>query len=76
MEILIEKDVPIPPLQAFRKSKYPFAEMQVGDSFVFTKTGSSWAGIYTAMKGAQDQYGIKLTSRQIGDHQRRIWRTA
>jgi hypothetical protein len=68
-KIVIEKDVPLP--ASAKWSKYPFAEMEIGDSFVVPRerheqlrSASSWAG---------RRHGRKFTIRIVGE-QVRCWR--
>lgn len=72
-EIKIEKGVPLPP----RKSKYPFAEMEPGDSF-FAKPneGQSLKQLHNSIMGCARLRlfpGKKFTSRQM-DGGVRVWR--
>ena len=69
-KITIDKDVPIPEKKS-KPRKYPWADMEVGDSFempLSTKTASaqaSYAGV---------RYGMKFTCRKTGPNTTRIWR--
>jgi len=65
-EFTIEKDVPIKP-----RSKYPFEEMEPGDSFHFDE----WmlGAVNTAAYRYSRKLGIKLTIRKTDDGYR-CWR--
>ena len=67
----IEKGIPIPPKQQKRNfSKYPFHEMDVGDSFA--------ASLYEQQRIRVQAAGHKpkkFTSRKINEVQLRVWRT-
>lgn len=80
--IKIDKDVPVPGKNSFRKSIYPFDIMEIGDSFlVELKDGevlrrvisrvSSVAGLAAKRSGG----GVKFTARQTADGIR-VWRIA
>jgi hypothetical protein len=66
----IEKGVPLPPQERGRGaiSKYPFAEMEVGDSFSLPLTGEKGTGGSTYYKW--DKSTRKLTNASI-HHARR-----
>lgn len=55
----IEKNVPIPERKVRKGQKYPFADMQVGDSFTFTKDD------YPRVSSAMRTYAWKSESRQF-----------
>jgi hypothetical protein len=64
----IEKSIPIP-------SRYPFGQMEVGDSFVIPpEMNRSTVAVY-AWRYAQ-QHGRKFTTRKMPDGTYRCWRTA
>ena len=67
----IEKNVPIPPRREY-KTKYPWDEMDVGDSFYVpnTKSGSIACGVYRASKRFE---GKKFISRSEAGGIR-VWR--
>lgn len=75
MTIKIDKGIPIPPRlnNGGRPAAYPFSEMQVGDSFVYS--GNSKAAISTT-SAASRRLGFKFTTRVEGDGLVRIWRIA
>lgn len=76
---VVEKGVPIPSRRNIgRPSIYPWASMQVGDSF-FAPIGKGKAGVAKGSYNAQKLHGIKLTTRSVTENGRagvRIWRTA
>ena len=65
--IVIEKGVPLPPRRG-PVSKYPFAEMEVGDSFV-----TDIMSIRGTAKQAAARYGKKFTVRRVAEGFR-VWR--
>lgn len=76
MTITIEKGIPAPTKPSSR-SKFPFGEMEVGDSFVVELNGhASWAFAFEAIQYAQNKHNIKLTTRLVEPAKRRVWRTA
>jgi hypothetical protein len=62
---LIEKGVPIP-------GRFPFGEMEMGDSFVITTKRSTAA---VAARRYGDKHGMKFITRQMPDGTIRCWRT-
>lgn len=66
--IVVSKDIPLP---AARVGRYPFATMDVGDSFEVT---SKYAG--QAAYGAGRKLGYKFACRADATGVRRVWRTA
>jgi hypothetical protein len=78
---IIEKGIDIPPKRPVGRKpgvKYPFAQMQVGDSFVCPENpkrpGYSLAGP-SAVSFKKNNPGWDYTVRKEGDHFR-LWRTA
>lgn len=71
MTIKIEKGVPLPKRRGTKRSKYPFADMEVGDSFFFSETRERVSAAARAY-GARTKK--KFASRVDGDGCR-IWRT-
>lgn len=71
----IDKDIPLPAHGhgGNRHSKYPFAQMSVGDSFFAPAT--SKAVHAAATNFAKRNPGFKFTTRKEGDGTR-IWRIA
>jgi len=65
-EIKIEKGVPIPTRRS--NSRYPWREMQIGDSFV---VASSAQAVHSSASYAH----IKITTRAV-DGGIRVWRVA
>lgn len=71
----IEKNVAFPALGGRGSKKYPFDEMQVGDSFLAQVKAdrlSNAAASYARYHGS----GIKFATRKIDDDNTRIWRIA
>ncbi len=76
MTITIEKGIPAP-IKPAGRSKFPFSELDVGDSFVIELNGqASWAFALEAVQYAQNKHNIKLTTRLVEPGKRRVWRTA
>jgi hypothetical protein len=67
----IERGVPLPPREP---NEFPFAGMDVGDSFLVTDSDS-----FASARAAASQYarihGVKFTARAVADGLR-VWRTA
>lgn len=68
-EFKIEKNVPIP-ADRRKKSKYPWKEMEIGDSFFVPGKGTHE---FRAVPGAQKRYGMKFTMRAV-EGGVRVWR--
>lgn len=69
--ITIEKGVEIPAYRA-RGIKYPFEQMQPGDSFVIPK--KTGAASVTVSYWKKKLPGREFTVRQIGEDSSRVWR--
>lgn len=67
----IEKDIPLPEPRGAR-TKYPFEEMEIGDSFLFDKKQVN------LIHFAKSQYGRrnnkKFSVRRINNDEYRCWR--
>lgn len=76
--IQIEKGFPIPHKPALRgQSKYPFAQMDVGDSFVvYLENRKSWSFIFAVVGIESRKTGHKFSTRLLEDGSRRVWRVA
>jgi hypothetical protein len=75
-EIKIDKGVPVPPLTQGRRMKYPFRQMEVGDSFFVpgVKTSSGFSG---CLHGVRKSTGWTFTCRsrvEDGVQGVRVWR--
>lgn len=68
MAVNIERGFPIPKETRGRPRKYPWHEMDVGDSFVGGKNARSM------ISHVYGTTGYKFTSRKIGENKFRIWR--
>lgn len=66
----IEKNIPIP--ERGWKRKYPFGNMDIGDSFLVDADGSNKAISAAKMYGMR--HGLKFTSKKQDDGCARIWR--
>lgn len=64
----VEKGIPIP-------ARYPFNQMEVGDSFVVPMEITRYA-VSTAAHRYGKKHGIKFTVRRMTDKTIRCWRTA
>lgn len=67
----IEKNIPAPPN---RRSKYPFADMEVGDSFMIPGAATS-AKIGSSISYRCIRYGEKYRTSAV-DGGLRVWRVA
>jgi len=63
---LIEKNIPIP-------VRYPFAQMQVGDSFAIPPNVNRTTVASSALKYGR-QHGMKFVVRMVADRSYRCWR--
>jgi hypothetical protein len=86
----IEKGIPVPPRKAGKgstgESKYPFAEMAVGDSFAVARSGKKVGRSPCATQNAvnsraqgwvkKNNPSAKFTIRIIDDKTVRCWRIA
>jgi hypothetical protein len=76
MSIAIEKQVPLPEAnRPPRTSKYPFGDMEVGDSFLATdiKSATMYSSVARYAKSVNNTK--KFTVRTVSDGVR-VWRTA
>ena len=69
----IERNIPIPEPRG-SKAKYPFREMEVGDS-IFIIAPVSYSEVYSAVLQASKTSGYKFVMRAV-DGGRRVWRVA
>jgi hypothetical protein len=69
MTFEIEKGVPVSP--RVRTHKYPFASMEIGDSFY--SEGKTTAALLQAARHVRRHKGFEFKARQEGDGAR-IWR--
>ena len=70
MEFIVEKNVPYP-LPLLDKRRYPFARMQLGDSFAVSKEYAS--KVRQAAWKAGEKYNTKFSVRKEG-FGFRVWR--
>ena len=71
----IEKGIPVPPrVYRGRVSKYPFANMEVGESFLVEATPAKAASLATA--AGRRRPGWKFISRKVDETHARVWRVA
>ena len=68
MNFKIETDVPVPPIFA----RYPFAQMQLGDSFVMPQEQVSKAR--NAASAFARKRGVKFLFRRVDNDTFRCWR--
>lgn len=82
-QYVIEKGIPMPPQRRTRRSRYPFADMGVGDCFtVLLKDGddldllarriTSAANGWRASSGNKDR---RFSVRRVAGDAVRVWRT-
>jgi hypothetical protein len=73
MDFKIDKSVPIPE-KTVRRAKYPFKNMEEGDSFfVPLPDGKSPSGVYASISTAKNRLKINLTTARE-DGGIRVWR--
>jgi len=65
MSIEIEKNIPMP-------SKYPFSDMEIGDSFCDSITNRYKISYYIAKESKKS--GSKFSIRTISETEYRVWR--
>jgi hypothetical protein len=77
VDIQIETGILMPKKPA-PGGRYPFAKMNVGDSFVVKLEGrKSWGFAFALINSAQRKFeGRKFTSRLLDADTRRVWRVA
>jgi hypothetical protein len=69
--MIVEKGIPVPP-QKWERPKYPWKELDIGDSFLVPLSEHSfYKGAHTGAKHA----GIKITVRTTPNGWR-VWRVA
>lgn len=68
----IEKNVPMPEYLRMRRSRYPFNEMEIGDSFF---AGESRGKVASAAHTYGKKHGLRFSMRSEGDGFR-VWRVA
>jgi hypothetical protein len=74
--IKIEKNIPLPPKET-RQTKYPYARMEVGDSFFVAQTQASKDSVYSSIQWAQRKLRFKFIVRADNDNAGvRVWRVA
>lgn len=77
-DIKIEKGIPLQNKNTPR-TKYPFPDMKVGDSFLVEAPGNvRTSAVATTAKGWGNRHGVKFACRKVTEGKRqgiRIWRT-
>jgi hypothetical protein len=68
----IEKGIPIPPREG-RPPKFPFREMNVGESFLLDRPMKNASPLIHSYK--KKLFNKDFTARTVGENQTRIWRT-
>ena len=83
MALKIEQNVPIPPKASSRHGKYPFDQMQPGDSFfapsktpVDTQRLLAGLGNYWAKRHGGDAQFVTRRREETGQPGVRVWRVA
>ena len=74
MSVQIDSHVPAPGAASGRPRKYPWLELEVGQSFLFPQFITS-GGAAAAMSYASKTYGLKFTVRKTPEGYR-CWRIA
>ncbi len=69
----VEFGIPIPEDTSSRRGKYPFAEMQIGESVLVA--GVKKGNLRNILKTLCERKGVKTEMRACGDGFR-VWRTA
>lgn len=69
----IEKNIPMPLQVRGAPRKYPFYDMDVGDSVFFPSVSSTASNEYRAAINAGRNHGMRFSARNI-DGGLRIWR--
>lgn len=72
MDFKIEKGVPVPPLRVERISKYPFKEMEIGDSFEVNEK-IEFSRVRNSLSTYSARSGRKFVTRKT-ENGGRIWR--
>lgn len=76
MNYPVEKGIPLPPKsKTGPRTRYPFEEMQVGDSFLVPDGKAKNRALAIAMTRAGKMLGTQYTQRQVSDGVR-VWRIA
>ncbi len=60
----VDKGIPYPLIYSTRKpkgSKYPFKDMEIGDSFFLPNHYQDFAGLRSSIMTAANRFGIKVT---------------
>lgn len=70
MKIKIESGIEVPEYRRGRRAKYPFKEMEIGDSFEYPNEKVRLAAASHAKR-----YGVKFTVRKALNGKYRCWRT-
>jgi hypothetical protein len=73
MSIKIEKDKPIP---EGRKFKYPWSQMNIGDSFLADSRHAVWASVmnYNKKMRREKKKQIKISTQKQKPYGCRVWR--
>jgi hypothetical protein len=69
MEYKIEKGIPIPPRRCGRKPRYPFGQMEIGDSVIVEIISGARAATTYGRR-----HGKKFQSEKQADGKYRVWR--
>lgn len=75
MTLRIEKNIPIPP-----RARFPFAELEVGDSFLVPADQVNWNGRTSMVARVANTTGRRLNRKFVcrtnPDRSVRVWREA
>ena len=72
-EFKIEDGIPIPGQNKVRGTKYPWKELQVGQSFFVPLNGKRAAVVQSTLNSAGKYVGMKVATRQV-EGGVRVWR--
>lgn len=68
----IDKNVPFPKRRVVRPSQYPFLQMAIGDSFVFSEKERT--KVQSSAAWATKKIGWRFSTRRVDDRTYRCWR--
>lgn len=70
----VESGVPMPPAGSGARTKYPFGNMAIGDSFAVPADAVKRVGPASVKFGKER--GLKFAVRKMANGEFRVWRTA
>ncbi len=72
----IEKNVPLPGRTAARNNRYPFDDMEVGDSFHVPADKLVLRGLRASVRYKSAKSGKRFATRKLASGDCRVWRAA